>query len=144
MKINSLNINSLKDFAGRLAVQLQLGDVVTLTGDLGSGKTTFAGLLLGHLSVQDIAVTSPTFNIVNVYDADSFPVWHFDLYRLEDENEIANIGIDEALTSALSIIEWPEIANSYLPAQRIEINISFATPNTRNLQITNTITRIIL
>lgn len=145
MKIKSLkniDINALGAVAKELASQLVEGDVITLSGDLGSGKTTFTTLLMKYLSTKNIEVTSPTFNIVNVYNADKCEVWHFDLYRLESPQELQSIGIDEALTRAISIVEWPAIANEYLPAKRIDINISFASDETRDLEIHNNISRI--
>lgn len=145
MKVSTLtaiDLKALDNICNALAKQLRMGDVITLSGDLGSGKTTFTTLLMKYLS--NVQVTSPTFNIVNVYDTDVCEVWHFDLYRLKDKKELENIGIDEALTRAISVIEWPEIANDYLPKQRIDINILFAEGNTRNLRVQNTISRIII
>ena len=89
-----------------LAAQLQAGDVVALFGTLGAGKTTLArGVLRGLGFVGDVA--SPTFPIVQVYDTDP-PLWHVDLYRIEHEHELQELGLDEARLDAALLIEWPE------------------------------------
>lgn len=92
-----------------LAVSLRPGDVIALFGALGAGKTTLArGLLrgLGH----DGEITSPTFPIVQVYGPPDtrIPLWHVDLYRIEDVSELEEIGLGEARGEAAMVIEWPE------------------------------------
>jgi tRNA threonylcarbamoyladenosine biosynthesis protein TsaE len=94
-------------FGRRLAGALRSGDVVALYGDLGAGKTTLArGVLRGLGFEGDVA--SPTFPIVQPYDHLSPPVWHVDLYRIEDAAEIEELALDEALEDAALIVEWPE------------------------------------
>ncbi|MBV9930725.1 MAG: tRNA (adenosine(37)-N6)-threonylcarbamoyltransferase complex ATPase subunit type 1 TsaE [Alphaproteobacteria bacterium] len=94
-------------FGRRLAAVLRPGDVVALYGDLGAGKTTLArGMLRGLGFAGDVA--SPTFPIVQPYDELTPPVWHVDLYRIEDAAEIEELGLDEALADAALIIEWPQ------------------------------------
>lgn len=89
-----------------LAAQLQAGDVVALFGTLGAGKTTLArGVLRGLGFAGDVA--SPTFPIVQVYDTDP-PLWHVDLYRIEHEHELQELGLDEARLDAALLIEWSE------------------------------------
>lgn len=89
--------------------------VITLAGELGSGKTTLAQAICRGYGVTE-AVTSPTFAIVHRYDAPRSPVFHLDLYRLRGPDELTNIGWDEIVSShALVIIEWPERARGALP-----------------------------
>jgi tRNA threonylcarbamoyladenosine biosynthesis protein TsaE len=93
----------------RLAAVLRPGDVVGLYGTLGAGKTTLArGILRGLGFEGDVA--SPTFPIVLAYEPPDvrLPVWHVDLYRIEDEAEIEELGLDEAGSHAALLIEWPE------------------------------------
>ena len=99
-----------------LAAELRPGDIVALSGDLGSGKTTLArGLLrgLGH----EGEVASPTFPIVVAYTPPDtrIPLWHVDLYRIEDPAELEEIGLDDALGDAALVIEWPERLPSLWP-----------------------------
>jgi tRNA threonylcarbamoyladenosine biosynthesis protein TsaE len=90
-----------------IAPLLRAGDVVALYGDLGAGKTTLArGLLRGLGASGDVA--SPTFPIVIPYDDLTLPVWHVDLYRVEDLDEIAQLALDEGLADGALLIEWPE------------------------------------
>lgn len=92
-----------------LAPSLRTGDVVTLSGPLGSGKTTFARGLLAGLGLAG-EVPSPSFPIAIVYTPPELrlPVWHVDLYRIEDAEEIAELGLDDARADAALLIEWPE------------------------------------
>ena len=100
-------------FGRRLASLLQAGDVVALFGDLGAGKTTLARGLLAGLG-HDGEVASPTFPIVIPYDSLRVPVWHVDLYRIEDPAEIEELALDEALQDGALIVEWPERMGSAL------------------------------
>lgn len=96
-------------FGRALAGSLRPGDVIALHGDLGAGKTSLArGILRGLGFEGDVA--SPTFPIVQAYGADDlrFPVWHIDLYRIEDEAELEELALDDARWDTALIIEWPE------------------------------------
>jgi tRNA threonylcarbamoyladenosine biosynthesis protein TsaE len=109
MTIHLPNAEATEAIGAALAASLRPGDVVALFGALGAGKTTLArGLLrgLGH----DGDVASPTFPIVQVYAPPDtrFPVWHVDLYRIEDHAELEEIGLGEACGEAAMVIEWPE------------------------------------
>ena len=108
-----------------LAASLRPGDCVTLSGDLGAGKTTLARAIIQSLTGAD-EVPSPTFTLVQTYDAPAFMLWHYDLYRLESATELAELAIDEALQHGVCLIEWPEIALSLLPENRLDIRISAA------------------
>ena len=86
------------------------GLLILLEGTLGSGKTTFASMLINHISLQKEIVTSPTFSIIKEYDSKfNIPIFHFDLYRVEKEIDIWNLNIEECISSGISIIEWPEV-----------------------------------
>jgi tRNA threonylcarbamoyladenosine biosynthesis protein TsaE len=98
------------DAAGRaLAPHLRAGDIVALSGDLGAGKTSFArGVLAGLGFAQE--APSPSFALIIPYAPPDvrLPVWHVDLYRLDDESEVEQLGLDDALSDSVLIIEWPE------------------------------------
>ena len=98
-------------------------NVITLSGDLGAGKTTLAKYLLKNFDINQEEVTSPTFNILNIYDSKDFQIWHYDLYRLKSSEEVFNLNYEEALEQKLVLIEWPEIIKKYLPRKRIDITI---------------------
>lgn len=113
----------------RLAAACQAGDVVTLRGDLGMGKTTLARALIQELAGADIEVPSPTYTLVQTYQSDRFDIWHFDLYRIEDPDEILELGLEETV-DGLALIEWPEKLGPHLPARRLEVRLS-STPDGR-------------
>jgi len=105
--INLLSPEATEAFGSSLALLLNPGDVIALKGDLGAGKTTLArGILTGLGYAGEVA--SPTFPIVIPYEELRVPVWHVDLYRIEDPAEIEELALDEALLHAALLIEWPE------------------------------------
>lgn len=108
-----------------VALQLRRGDVVTLCGDLGAGKTTLSrGVLqaLGHVG----PVPSPTFTLVQHYETARLIVAHFDLYRLALRDEIHELGIDDARHDGAVLVEWPEIMGQDLPANRLNVQFEDA------------------
>ena len=109
------------NFAFELASKLHTGDVVDLSGELGSGKTKFTEGFLKFYGL-DSEISSPTFSIVNEYKKDDINIYHFDVYRLEDVDEFYAIGGDEYFSSGISIIEWGEIIQEALPKQYIKID----------------------
>lgn len=103
-------------FGARLAELAEPGDVITLSGPLGAGKTSIARGLLAALGLEGEA-PSPSFAIVQPYAPPEvrFPVLHVDLYRIDDPDEIEELGLDEALSDSLLIVEWPERAPGIWP-----------------------------
>lgn len=114
------------DFAQSFANRIQAGQVIYLQGPLGAGKTTFARALIQALGYQG-QVVSPTFTIVEPYELPEFTLFHFDLYRIEDPQELFNIGIHDYFSAdSVSLIEWPERATSILPKADIDCQITFS------------------
>ena len=101
-------------FAKNFAKNLQIGDVVILTGELGSGKTKFTEGILSYFGLEN-EISSPTFTIVNEYHAKDFPIYHFDVYRLEDIDEFYAMGGEEYLEQGVCLIEWGELIEPILP-----------------------------
>ena len=131
--------NSEKDtiaIAQKLAPNLKGGQIIALYGDLGVGKSVFCRALIRALThTPDLNVPSPTFSLVQTYDTDSFEIWHFDLYRVEDTEEIYEIGWEEALAGGLSLIEWPERVESLLPSETIKIMFEETGEQSRKITI---------
>lgn len=110
-----------------LAPYLRASDVILLKGDLGAGKTTWArGLICSLLGakVGDVEVPSPTYTLVQTYDAPNFEVWHFDLYRLKQESDVWELGIEEALDDGVCLIEWPERIDGLLNGSELTIALN--------------------
>ena len=99
------------------------GDVFALFGTLGMGKSIFARAFIQKLCGKT-DVPSPTFTLVQMYDAPDFEVYHFDLYRLKSPEEIFELGIEEAMYEGVCLIEWPEKMGGYLPQKAVKIRIT--------------------
>jgi tRNA threonylcarbamoyladenosine biosynthesis protein TsaE len=119
-------------FGGALARALRAGDVIALHGDLGAGKTTLARGLLRALGFEG-DVASPTFPIVQPYDDIDPPVWHVDLYRIEDPSELEELALDEARGHAALVIEWPERLGARLWPDALHLRLDAAPAGARAL-----------
>jgi len=115
-----------------LAGQLKGGDVVALSGGLGTGKTTLVRCLLAALG-HDGEVPSPSFAIVQPYDHMMLPVWHADLYRIEDPAELAEIGLDSIGDDAVLLVEWPERAGPSAWPDALRLTLEITGPEQRRL-----------
>lgn len=130
------NETAMMDFGGKLADELVDGGIVYLKGDLGAGKTTLVRGLLRHLGHQGI-VKSPTYTLVEPYKLKNRTIYHFDLYRLGDPEELEYMGgRDYWESGALCLIEWPEQAKGYLPEADVIVEISYQ-GSARNINIIN-------
>ena len=117
------NIEETTSIGYELGKLLNAGDIICLTGDLGTGKTHITKGIAKGLGIDEY-ITSPTFTIVNEYDAEKFKIFHFDLYRLEDVDEFYAIGGEEYLQNGLCIFEWGEMIEEILPSEYIKITFS--------------------
>lgn len=109
------------NFAAKIALKARPGDVFCLSGDLGTGKSVFARGFIRTLCGKDTEVPSPTFTLVQTYETPCADIWHFDLYRIKNPEDIFELGWDEALSDGIALIEWPERAGNYLPKDRTDI-----------------------
>lgn len=133
MNLPVKNIDGLKDAAKQL---IEFGDkekIFLFYGDMGAGKTTLIKSLCECLGVRE-SVTSPTFSIVNEYEAQGIKVFHFDFYRLKNQSEALDMGYEEYFYSGnYCFIEWPEKITDLLPPHYIRINIEVIDSNERLL-----------
>lgn len=120
------NENETRDFALKLAEELEAGDVLALIGDLGTGKTALTGYIAQGLGISD-NIVSPTFTIVREYTDGRLPLYHFDVYRLADSEEMFNIGAEEYFyeKGGVCVIEWADIVEDILPADTKYIYIEY-------------------
>lgn len=125
MQLKLKDENATQRLGALLAQAARAGDFFALHGDLGAGKTTFARGFILALSDSD-DVPSPTFTILQTYDSDKGEIWHYDLYRLEQPDEIWELGWEESVQK-ITLCEWCERAGQYLPQQRLEIHLEFVT-----------------
>ena len=114
--------------AGAIAGRAERGDVIVLRGDLGAGKTAFArGFIHARqraAGLPEEEVPSPTFTLVQTYDVGAVAIWHFDLYRVGDPSEAQELGLDEALSEGIVLIEWPERLGPLLPLDRLDLELA--------------------
>jgi N-acetylmuramate 1-kinase len=110
-----------------IAAALAPGDLITLSGDLGAGKTTFARALIRHLAGdQTVEVPSPTFTLMQAYDLPRFSLEHADLYRLSGPAELAELGFEDIAPDAVTLLEWPDRAAGFLPADRLNVALTLS------------------
>jgi tRNA threonylcarbamoyladenosine biosynthesis protein TsaE len=111
------------ELGNRLGSKAKAGEIYTLTGDLGTGKTVFAQGFAGGLGITEY-VNSPTFTILQVYDGGKLPFYHFDVYRIEDPEEMFEVGFDEYLEGdGVCLIEWAELVDELIPEGAVRIKI---------------------
>ena len=128
------NLNETKILAQIVSKLISIPFFICLSGDIGSGKTTFASFLINQFSKKKIKVLSPTFPIVQIYDLKKVNIWHYDLYRIETKNEFFNLDFDTAINNCV-IVEWPDIFVEYFPKDRIEISFQDEKNNIRHVRI---------
>ena len=124
VRFEALTLEDMRFLAEELAFAVQCGDVITLRGDLGAGKTTFARAFICALMGDACEeVPSPTYTLVQHYDSPRCMVGHYDLYRLSDPSEFDELGLEHALEKGVALIEWPERAQDRLPENLIEVTL---------------------
>lgn len=114
---------AMEALAAALAGIARRGDVIALSGALGSGKTVFARAFIRSLSGSDEEVPSPTYTLVQTYEHEGGTIYHFDLFRIDSAGETIELGLEEAMADGISLIEWPERAGDLLPPDRLRITI---------------------
>ncbi|MDO6355852.1 tRNA (adenosine(37)-N6)-threonylcarbamoyltransferase complex ATPase subunit type 1 TsaE [Caloramator sp. CAR-1] len=136
MKVKSNSQEMTFEIGLKIAKLLKKGDVISLNGDLGAGKTHLVKGIAKGLEVHE-DITSPTFTIVNEYDG-KMPLYHFDVYRISDISELYEIGFEEYIYGeGVSVIEWGNLVEELLPDYTIKINIRILDDNTREIEILN-------
>jgi tRNA threonylcarbamoyladenosine biosynthesis protein TsaE len=125
--------------AAIIAGQAHAGDAILLSGDLGAGKTHFARAFINALTAAPEEVPSPTFTLVQTYDAavegESVAIWHFDLYRLKSPDETLELGIEEAFGEGISLVEWPDRLGSLKPREHLELSLAIAGDGARQAKL---------
>ncbi len=119
------NEEDTREFGHQLAKQLKPGSVVALFGDLGTGKTTLTKYIGEGLGIKEV-ITSPTFTIIQEYRNSKIPLYHFDVYRLQSEQELLELGYEDYFYGeGVTVIEWPEKIQNLLPLEMISVHIQY-------------------
>lgn len=130
---HSSSVEETQKLAACLSQALHVGDVITLEGDLGAGKTHFTQGLAGGLGIT-CAVTSPTFNVMIAYSDGRLPLYHFDLYRLNNPEELEDIAFfDYVESDGVSVVEWAMKFEDEMPEDRLDIRIMIAEDEQRDI-----------
>jgi N-acetylmuramate 1-kinase len=137
MVLSGVDEARLSRMAELVALFARPGDVIALGGELGAGKTTFArAFVRAVLDDPGAEVPSPTFNLLQTYASPRFPIAHLDLYRLAQAADLGEVIGDDTLRSAVTVVEWPDRANSLLPSSRLDVAIAETDqPSLRNLEL---------
>ena len=125
MIIQCQSVEETQNLAKKLAKKISQGSVISLIGDLGTGKTTFTKGFAKQLGIED-HVTSPTFKLVSEYQGEKYKLYHIDAYRMDGPNDFLNIGGEEYLSSKknITIIEWGDLLMDLLPERTITVNFT--------------------
>ncbi|MDD7409112.1 MAG: tRNA (adenosine(37)-N6)-threonylcarbamoyltransferase complex ATPase subunit type 1 TsaE [Anaerovoracaceae bacterium] len=133
MRVKTENEQDTRRLGASFADKLKPGDIVCLLGDLGTGKTTFSKAVAAGLGVKE-EITSPTFNIVNIYKSGRIPLYHFDVYRLSGAKEFLDAGFDEYFDAGgVCLIEWADIIEDVIPDGSILVEIERGSSETERL-----------
>ncbi|MCH1429216.1 MAG: tRNA (adenosine(37)-N6)-threonylcarbamoyltransferase complex ATPase subunit type 1 TsaE [Chlamydiales bacterium] len=133
------SVQTTREIACQLAQECPLGTLITLNGDLGAGKTTFAKAFISSLlNIEESEVNSPTFTYLNSYSSEKTSLHHFDLYRLNEQDEFLDLGLEEFFyeDESICLVEWAEKISTYLPLKRWDILIEHQGHNKRKLVVT--------
>lgn len=136
MAVHEINAESeTTALAAKIAASAKGGDIFLLEGPLGAGKSVFARAFIRALCGEDTDVPSPTFTLVQTYETKDDPLYHFDLYRLEDPEEIYEIGWEDALSGGIVLVEWPQRLGPHLPQNATRIRIETLAGESRRIAI---------
>ena len=135
MKITISSLDAINEAAKQFVAAMGSNRVFAFYGKMGAGKTTFIKALCTELGVDDV-ITSPTFAIVNEYTAgDGSPIYHFDFYRIKKLDEVYDMGYEDYVyNGGLCLIEWPELIESLLPEDAVEVHIAEQPDGTRTIE----------
>jgi len=124
IRIELSDLAATQRFGGLLAAQLKAGDVIALSGALGAGKSALARAIIQAIDPTEDDVPSPTFTLVQHYAlADGTPLWHLDLYRIDDAQDAMALGLDDAFVDGVCLIEWPDRLKKFLPKTNLSIHL---------------------
>lgn len=110
----------------KLSLRARAGDVILLEGPIGAGKSCLARAFIRARLGDEEEVPSPTFTLVQIYEAEGVEIWHADLYRLTHPDEVWELGLDDAFTAAICLVEWPDRLGAHVPQGALRIRLDAA------------------
>ena len=135
LDIVSHGADQTRRLGAHLGALARPGDVVLLEGEFGTGKTTFAQGVARGLGIDARYVNSPTFTLINEYKGTRYRLYHIDLYRLEGEEQVATLGLDDYFDgTGVVVVEWPEEATLWLPDEKLTVRFSYLSETKRTLR----------
>ena len=135
--IDSANELATAALAAKIAGMCGVGDMIALYGNLGVGKTVFARAFIRARAGKDEEVPSPTFTLIQFYECEPVPIYHFDLYRLNIPDEILELGFEDAMANGSVLVEWPERLGPYIAPNRLDVEIRQGTrTDQRSIRLT--------
>ena len=121
------DLSATQQLGALLADGLAAGDVISLSGPLGAGKSALARAIIVSANPSETDIPSPTFSLVQIYElADKTPLWHLDLYRIESPEDAMQLGLDDAFVDAVCLIEWPDRLKKFLPKTTLSVHLCLA------------------
>ncbi len=132
--LRTRTVGETRRLGERIGKLLRAGDVVLLSGELGAGKTVLAQGIGRGLGVGD-PIKSSSFVIMNEYDGRELRLYHADLYRLEDPEQVAELELDELASKGVLVVEWPERAEAELPPEHLRVSLEYGSANERAVAI---------
>ena len=123
LTLHTPSVEATQALAARLASRLEPGDTLLLEGQIGAGKSTLARALIQTLLGRAEDVPSPTFTLVQTYEADVAEIWHCDLYRLTHPDEVLELGLQDAFGTAICLIEWPDRLGDDAPSDALTVSL---------------------
>lgn len=120
------NAEATEALGQKLAARARAGDVILLEGPIGAGKSCLARAFIRARLGREEDVPSPTFTLVQVYEADGVEIWHADLYRLTHPDEVWELGLDDAFRTAISLVEWPDRLGTHVPPGALRLRLDAA------------------
>ncbi len=118
------NLSATQRLGALLAVGLAPGDIISLSGPLGAGKSALARAIISSANQNETDIPSPTFTLVQTYElTDGTPLWHLDLYRIESAMDAMQLGLDDAFIEAVCLIEWPDRLKKFLPKTALSVHL---------------------
>ena len=135
LDIVSHGADQTRRLGAHLGKLLQPGDVVLLEGEFGAGKTTFTQGIARGLGLDSHYVNSPTFTLINEYKGGRLRLYHVDLYRLEDDEQVSTLGLDDYFDGrGVTVVEWPRVAARWLPDERLSVALAHLNETKRTLR----------